>query len=143
MLAVPAAASHHPPNSVSGLVAMTVTRPGSDLVFTYTVTQQPCPNVETGCYQNYGKPYGKGTRKTGPAAPVRRTDCDEKEWAPLLARGQKIKLPNLTPLIRKILAERKAKKHVQAARDLKRLKNHLTAEAKALNAFWKAVKACR
>jgi hypothetical protein len=57
-LAVPASASHHPPNSVPGRVSMTVARtdPGT-LRFQYTVTPPDCPNTGTGCYANYGKPY--------------------------------------------------------------------------------------
>lgn len=57
LLAVPASASHHPPNAVAGLVSMTVSSADNDdLVFNYTVTQQPCPNPS--CDINYGKPYG-------------------------------------------------------------------------------------
>jgi hypothetical protein len=56
LLAVPASASHHPPNSVSGGVTLSV-QPGAQagsLVFDYSVTQRPCPPL---CYVNYGKPY--------------------------------------------------------------------------------------
>ncbi|MBA3717064.1 MAG: hypothetical protein H0W87_02395 [Actinobacteria bacterium] len=317
VLAVPASASHHPPNSVPGRVTVTLSRTdAATLVFQYTVTPPPCPNVETGCYANYGKPYGidiyvdaaggttdgavglptlvsppancnsatrpvvlcdtnkrntddpstvlpltgsftvkgkwkknataeivaegfslntyqegvavpppdcsqlqgafahayqklgdadsayrqslhhlaeienaalirfrigelyvhlrnravedfdaselalaqaraaaekahkaledcEGVRKTGPSTSVRGADCTEKEWAPLLARGQKINLRNFAPLVRKIHAERKQNKKAQAARDVKRLRALLKTEVKALKGLVKAVDACK
>jgi hypothetical protein len=55
LTAVPASASHHPPNSVTGLVTMAATRQGVQLILNYNVTQQACPNPS--CQVNYGKPY--------------------------------------------------------------------------------------
>jgi hypothetical protein len=53
--AVPASASHHPPNSQTGLVTMSVARQRTQLTLSYTVTQRPCPN--SSCLVNFGKPY--------------------------------------------------------------------------------------
>jgi len=65
--AVPAAASHHPPNSVPGHVTLSVASGPTGtktLVFTYTVTPPPCGG--TLCYPNYGRPYSIAVYVDGP-----------------------------------------------------------------------------
>jgi hypothetical protein len=66
--AVPAAASHHPPNSVPGAVMVSVTNPpgSKSLVFKYTVTPTPCGS--SFCYPNYGRPYSIALYVDGPGA---------------------------------------------------------------------------
>lgn len=67
LLAVPASASHHPPNSVPGRVTLSVTsgpRGSKSLVFAYTVTPMPCEGSL--CYPNYGRPYSIAVYVDGP-----------------------------------------------------------------------------
>jgi hypothetical protein len=89
-----------------------------------------------------GKAYIDCRAKGSGSEAAKAAHCAPADWGDLLERGQALKLKNVAPLVRKILAERKAKKHAPAARDLKRLKTQLKAEAKAVNALWKAVSAC-
>jgi len=69
-------------------------------------------------------------------------DCADQEWGDLVKRGQRLKLRKVVPLVRKIRAEQNAKKRTQAARDIKRLKADLAAEAKSLKSYLKDVEAC-
>jgi hypothetical protein len=54
-LAVPASASHHPPNAVAGDVSMTLSRQGAKLTMSYTVDPPKCER-SGGCELNWDKP---------------------------------------------------------------------------------------
>ncbi|MDX6436656.1 MAG: hypothetical protein QOK34_1490 [Gaiellaceae bacterium] len=88
-----------------------------------------------------GTSAGASTRALSSSG--RRVDCTEEDVGPLLARGEKLKLRKFTPLIRKIIAERKRKQKTAASRDLKRFHAQLKAEAKAAKGLKKAVDACK
>jgi hypothetical protein len=90
-----------------------------------------------------GKAYGDCISKGSASRASKAAECTPAKWGALVKRGQALKLKNVAPLVRKILAEQKAKKRAQAGRNVKRLKTQLKAEAKAVNALWKAVSACK
>jgi len=85
----------------------------------------------------------RGKPAAGPSTFTQGKACTDKKWGSLLTQGKKLKLPNLTPIVRKILAERRQHKTAQAARDAKLLRARLKTEVKALKALSKAVDACK
>jgi hypothetical protein len=68
--------------------------------------------------------------------------CSDDERAVLIKQGEQLGLRKAVPLVRKIVAERKAKKKAPAARDVERLKTQLTAEAKRVKTYLKALQTC-
>ena len=81
-----------------------------------------------------------GSRRSLQASAKR---CTEKDWSRLVERARALKLQTLAPRARTIVTELKSGQQSQAARDLERLRADFRAERKRVNAFWKAVQACR
>lgn len=83
-----------------------------------------------------------GQYKDAPSSSERAIVCSQDEREALIKRGEALGLRKIVPLVRKIVAERTAKKAARAARDVKRLKAQIAGEERRMKTYVKALRAC-